>query len=735
MPAPDIQFLGIRHHGPGSARRMLRFLEKWEPDCILIEAPPETIDLFSSVRHPELIPPVAILLYEPLQLNHSLMLPFAGFSPEWLAASFAFKKGIPLIPFDLPAANMLPLSIETEEIRDEYVKDPLSQVAKISGYTDSERWWDHTFEQMTEDEDVFKSLQDLMVEVRLQLNRKESRETRLREAWMRQVIRAEMSKNYNKIAVVCGAWHIPALLTWNSVSAKEDKSLLTGLPKVKIAGTWIPWSYDRLARQSGYGAGVLAPAWYEMLFTHQQEAPSVWLIQIATLFRRDGFDISPAHLQAILALSSNLSALRDKPDAGLDELQLALAAVLHFPKEILEAKIQPNWIIGEKVGNVPPDIPQTPLQSDLLKLIKSARLKNEFQSTQGIRKQLDMRVNANRLASSLLHQLQILDIPWGILDTISDQVKVSFHENWRLKWKSVFMISLIEKGMWGNTIAEAAAKKMEADIQKAPDTLTLVNYLDKCLLAGFDHLVDTLSIKMRSMAVDAPDISQFLQSLPVLVKIWRYPGHRIVYPDKIYQWIKTLMPAICNGLPNAAYQLADEPAQKLEEQMADAHAAIYLIGENEFTSLWEDTLMFTVHVEGVNMRINGLIMRILMEKDKLDMDFILERMKLIFSKGNEPLQVGAWLEGFFKRGVYLLQYQQEMFDLIDQWIIEIKEDHFPEVLPLLRRTFSLFNASAKQNIWERVNNSSQELPNIDLPFRLDDTRVKDFLPLFQQILG
>ena len=111
MPAPDIQFLGIRHHGPGSARRMLRFLEKWEPDCILIEAPPETIDLFSSVSHPELIPPVAILLYEPLQLNHSLMLPFAGFSPEWLAASFAFKKGILLIPFDLSAANMLPLSI------------------------------------------------------------------------------------------------------------------------------------------------------------------------------------------------------------------------------------------------------------------------------------------------------------------------------------------------------------------------------------------------------------------------------------------------------------------------------------------------------------------------------------------------------------------------------------------------------------------------------------------------
>jgi hypothetical protein len=544
-----------------------------------------------------------------------------------------------------------------------------------------------------------------------------------------------MSKNYRKIAVVCGAWHIPALLSWNAISAKEDKSLLTGLPKVKIAGTWIPWSYDRLARQSGYGAGVTAPAWYEMLFTHQSEAPFVWLSQIAKLFRRDGFDFSPAHLQAILSLSSNLSTLRDKPDAGLDELQMALAAVLHFPKELLEAKIQSNWIIGDKVGNVPPDIPQTPLQSDLLKIIKSARLKNEFQSTQSIRKSLDMRVKANRLASSLFHQLQILDIPWGILDTISDQVKGSFHENWRLKWKSVFMISLIEKGMWGNTIAAAAAKKMEAAVQMAPDTLTLVNYLDTCLLAGLDHLVDTLSIKMRSMTVDAPDISQFLQSLPVLVKIWRYPGHRVVYPDKIYQWIKTLMPAICNGLPNAAYQLADEPAQLLEEQISDAHAAIYLIGENEFISLWEDTLLFTVYVEGLNMRINGLIMRILLEKDRLAMDFILQRMKLILSIGNEPLQVAAWLEGFFKRGIYLLQYQQEMFDLIDQWIIEINEDHFPEVLPLLRRTFSQFNARAKQSIWERVTNTKQDVPNIDLPFRLDDSRVKDFLPLFQKILG
>ncbi|NBU36038.1 MAG: hypothetical protein EBS35_05625 [Bacteroidetes bacterium] len=732
---PEIQYLGIRHHGPGSARRMLRFLENWKPDCILIEAPSESTHLFSSVNNPNLVPPVAMLLYEPLHLKNSLILPFAHFSPEWIAISFANKAGVPLIPFDLPASMMLPLSKEIESVRDVYVKDPLSQVAQHAGYSDSERWWEHTFEQVVEDEEVFRGLSELMVEVREQLQRSESKETLLREAWMRQIIRTEVTKNYQRIAIVCGAWHIPALLNWHKMAAKQDKLLLKDLLKVKIAGTWIPWSYDRLARQSGYGAGILAPAWYEILFDQQREAPTTWLVQMAKLFRKEGIDISPAHLQAILSLSVHLSFLKDKPDAGLDELLIAIEAVLHLPKEVLLSKIQSKWIIGEKVGQVPVDIPQTPLQTDLLQQIKSARLKNEFQSTQSIRKQLDLRVNANRMASLLLHQLNILEIPWGIQEAVSDQVKGSFHENWRLKWKPVYMIELIDKGAWGNTIAEAAENKMKIIIDNAQDTISLVNYLEKCILAGLEILVDQLSVKMRSMAVDAPDISQFLQSLPILVRILRYPSHRVVSPDKIYQWLNTLIPYICSGLPSAAYQISDEPAQILEQQISDAHAAIYLIDGNEFIEQWENALHITFQLEGVNMRINGLVMRILMERDKLDLDFILARMTLILSKGNEPLQVAFWLEGFFKRGVYLLQYQEEMFDSLDLWISQIKEDHFPEVLPLLRRTFSLFNAGAKQEIWEKVTQSNKELPKTEIPLNLNDPQIKEFLPLFQKILA
>ena len=38
-PTAQVRVLGIRHHGPGSARALLRALAELEPDTVLIEGP------------------------------------------------------------------------------------------------------------------------------------------------------------------------------------------------------------------------------------------------------------------------------------------------------------------------------------------------------------------------------------------------------------------------------------------------------------------------------------------------------------------------------------------------------------------------------------------------------------------------------------------------------------------------------------------------------------------------
>src|SRR5262245_30842291 len=55
--------LGIRHHGPGSARAVRRALDAFRPEVVLIEGPPEADTLVPWVGAETMAPPVALLAY------------------------------------------------------------------------------------------------------------------------------------------------------------------------------------------------------------------------------------------------------------------------------------------------------------------------------------------------------------------------------------------------------------------------------------------------------------------------------------------------------------------------------------------------------------------------------------------------------------------------------------------------------------------------------------------------
>ena len=97
--------LGIRHHGPGSARNVKAFLESVKPDIVLVEGPPEADGILEWATHKELKPPVAILCYQPDNPQHSAFYPFAEFSPEWQAILYAKQNSIHVRFMDLPSAN------------------------------------------------------------------------------------------------------------------------------------------------------------------------------------------------------------------------------------------------------------------------------------------------------------------------------------------------------------------------------------------------------------------------------------------------------------------------------------------------------------------------------------------------------------------------------------------------------------------------------------------------------
>ena len=109
---------------------------------------------------------------------------------------------------------------------------------------------------------------------------------------MRKCLRAAEKDGYVNIAVVCGAWHAPVLQAPAKVG--EDNALLKGLPKHKVAATWIPWTDERMTFASGYGAGIRSPGWYEHLWRNPQDPIPSWLAKSARILRGEGQEASSA---------------------------------------------------------------------------------------------------------------------------------------------------------------------------------------------------------------------------------------------------------------------------------------------------------------------------------------------------------------------------------------------------------------------------------------------------------
>src|SRR5262249_38479788 len=138
-----------------------------------------------------------------------------------------------------------------------------------------------------------------------------------REAFMRKSIRAARSEGFERIAVVCGAYHTPALA--DMPPARKDDEILRGLAKVKTSAAWVPWSYERLSYASGYGAGVESPVWYELLWERRGALGPEWLTRAARLLRQDDVPASSAHVIEACRLADALAAVRGRAVPGLVE--------------------------------------------------------------------------------------------------------------------------------------------------------------------------------------------------------------------------------------------------------------------------------------------------------------------------------------------------------------------------------------------------------------------------------
>lgn len=720
------RIFGIRHHGPGCARSLRSAFDAWQPSVVLVEGPPEADALLSHV--PALLPPVAILSYAVDEPRRAVYHPFARFSPEWQALAWAAERGVPARFIDLPQAHALALEPEADT-DDAPRDDPLGALAEAAGFEDGEAWWNQQVEERSGAEDLFDAIAEAMSALRT--GEPPPREAR-REAHMRQCLRAARRDGYERIAVVCGAWHVPALHD-ERITAKADTALLKGLPRIRVAATWVPWTYRHLTHASGYGAGVRAPGWYEHLWTsHERPRAPRWLARVATLMRERDLDCSSGHLIEAARLAEGLSALRGRPAPGLDELTEATRAVLTMGDDTVLAFVGDALVVGDRLGEVPADVPTVPLQRDLEAQQKSLRMKPE-----ALLKTLDLDLRQpNDLARSrLLHRLALLGIPWGTPARLGRSARGSFHEVWQLQWQPEFALKLIEASRWGQTVEQAATACV---LERCPSLGTLADLsacVDDTLLADLPDAVRAATQALQDRAATSGDVPQMLAALPALANVFRYGNVRQTDAALVAHVLDGLALRAALGLLLAVQSLDDDAAGALREHLLAAHGALRLRDSPEARAAWRQALHLLADCTAAHALLQGLALRLLLDDGERSAADAATAMSLHLSAGSDPAGGAAWLDGFLNRNAVVLLHDATAWQLLDSWLTGLNDEHFVRVLPLVRRTFSAFGPGERRDLAARARQGAAAAPAAPAPVDWPADKAALPLPWLRRWLG
>ncbi|MDO9482320.1 MAG: DUF5682 family protein [Hydrogenophaga sp.] len=818
VPAPDTpanapadtRYFGIRHHGPGCARSLQRALAHWQPDCILIEGPPDADAQLGFVTHAGLVPPVALLVHSTDHPDLAAFYPFTVFSPEWQALRHGTTHGVPTRFIDLPQAVRMAQQKASDEARKAEQKaagaaapshppentadnategseeaeissetqapddngtlpahiDPLDALAEAAGFADGESWWNHLVEERGPDGDglaLFDAITEAMTVLRdtwPQAYRGHSEagraEEALREAHMRQCVREAQKAGHQRIAVVCGAWHVPALKPAtvpafmpaeidtqasdkeraqaekahikaetarlaahlaaekaadkaDKALAKADVALLKGLPRLKVSATWVPWTYGHLTRASGYGAGITAPGWYDFLWhlPPQADRATGWLSRVARLLRAHQIDCSSAHIIEAIRLSDTLAALRGHSTPGLQDMDEAVRTTVFMGDATPLQLIHSALTVSQRLGQVPPDVPAVPLQRDLEQQQKSLRLKPEaLERTL----ELDLR-NATDLARShLLHRLGLLGMAWGRQGGGRGS-RGTFRETWVLRWEPELSIKLIEASRYGSTVANAATACITEQCQTLESLPALAALVDQALLADLEAAVHAVSASLQSRAATTGDALQLIGAVPPLARVFRYGSVRQTDSALLAHVLDGLITRGAIGLPLACQGLNESAATELRDPLLAAHEAIGLHAQtkdsDEQLALWHRALVQMAQGELPHPLLRGLCTRLLLDGGQWPGDEAATQLSRQLSSGAPPLDAAHWLEGFLNRNAMVLLHDETVWGLVDAWLESLTDAHFMQVVPLVRRSFAAFSASERHDLGQRARRGRQ----------------------------
>ena len=703
---------GIRHFSPAGAYFLRQFLDEVKPSLVLIEGPADFDFLIDDIVSKKLVPPFAIMAYTKEAPIDTILYPFAEYSPEYQAILWARENNTECHFFDLESDIILGLEKRDDETKEEEIISETNPKKSIE--TDMECFWERTLEQ-SEDMHAYRAGSALFGEsLRKDTNADDKsfiRDT-VRESFMKRKIKEYIEKGFDteKIVAITGAFHTSAIESLEgAMSDKEYKALVRRESNV----TLMPYSYYRLSKRTGYGAGNAAPAYYELLWQgflngdityHERK----YLSSLAKYMREHGGIVSSAQVIEATRLARELAVIRGGSVPTLEDLKDASITCMGGGSFGEMAMGFAETDIGKKIGSVPQDAMQTSIQSDFTSKLKQLKLE-KYKELVATPLQLDLRENLrvkskesafldlNR--SFFLYRLVVLGIDFAKIKR-SSQDNATWAENWILQWTPEAEIQIVESVLKGDTIADAVAFVLSERLLEATKISEIADVIEDAFNCGLPKIVEGAKRSLDEMtngAIAMCDIADTVSKLSNMIlfgdirKLDREPLIPIVKRLCIRASLMLVVESACDDIAAAALA---EDIQKIHN--------VFMLQDFLDEILWFDKLTELSNRDDLNTKISGLATAILLDAGKIDEPTLRKEVSRRLSIGM-PAELGAnWFAGLSMRNHYALIGRLTLWESLSEYMDTLDEEEFRRSAVFLRRAFVEYSAKEKDMIAENL---------------------------------
>ncbi len=482
-----------------------------------------------------------------------------------------------------------------------------------------------------------------------------------------------------------------------------------------------------MAELSGYASGIPAPQYYQRVWEAQQlgeEKPEELaglsvLVEVARLAKEMGEPVSTADAIAAFHLALNLARFRARPEnrPQRDDILDALkSSFIKGPESYAGQTIKrlaATVMVGERVGEVTPAAGRAPLVEEFYSSARKYRLPLVEKEPREIN--LDLYQNPlHREKSQFLHRLKYLEVTYASFlqgpDFVTGQNLRLITELWQVQWSSLLDGRLIELSPYGSTLREASQVKLQEELahpelgagqaagllleaarmglyEALPDLIgelknklnldndfrSLVDALFNCFLL-FRYREALITTGMGSL-LDLAGLAfnRAILLIPPLVNTSIEPGEFPAYTDRFRTLLQLVLISEIGFSPTLLIEAARRGLSEPESQ--NSLASPFMRGA-----------------------LYGVLLPL---KATSELEIVQELENYAWGNrgGN---QAGSYLEGLLTLSKGVLLSSQALIKSLNNYLTHLNWEHFVQLLPALRRVFTVYSPREIDLIAERI---------------------------------